>query len=196
MGESDRRYWLDDLLARYEGPLLRYVARLTGDLDRARDIVQDAFVRLVREREHGRPAREPNHTAEWLYAVCRNRAIDVHRKERRMKPLMLVEHETTPESVSPAETIERRDSAAAALKLLATLPGNQQEVVRLKFQDGLSYKEIAGVTGLSVSNVGFLIHTAIRTLRARMQPDGTAKHGMDCGTGCQPVLQTTPKVPS
>ena len=49
--------------------------------------------------------------------------------------------------------------------MLAGLPDNQQEVVRLKFQDGLSYKEIAGVTGLTVSNVGFLIHTAIHTLR-------------------------------
>lgn len=169
MGEPDGRDWLDDLLARYEGPLLRYVARLTGDGERARDIVQDAFVRLVRER----PGVIENHTAEWLYAVCRNRAIDVHRKERRMKPMVLVEAETTPAIESPADTIEQRDSASAVMKLLTTLPENQQEVVRLKFQDGLSYKEIAGVTGLSVSNVGFLIHTAIRTLRTRLEA-GTA----------------------
>ena len=194
---ANRQDWLNDVLAQHEGPLLRYVLRLTGNLERARDIVQDAFVRLCQEREkqdgwHGRPggtgvppvrvekyggasrggdrpARDPNnHPAEWLYAVCRNRAIDIHRKERRMKTLTLVETEPTPVSPSPAESAEQRDTASAALRLLATLPENQQEVVRLKFSGGLSYKEISRVTGLSVSNVGFLIHTALKTLREQM----------------------------
>jgi RNA polymerase sigma-70 factor (ECF subfamily) len=48
------------------------------------------------------------------------------------------------------------------------LPVNQREVVRLKFQNQLSYEEIAAVTSLSVSNVGFLLHTALKTLRLRM----------------------------
>ena len=46
------------------------------------------------------------------------------------------------------------------------LPRNQQEVVRLKFQNGFSYKEISRITALSVTNVGFLIHTAVSRLRA------------------------------
>ena len=46
---------------------------------------------------------------------------------------------------------------------------NQREVVRLKFQAGLSYAEISRVTGHSVSNVGFLLHTALKTLRRQMQ---------------------------
>jgi len=170
MGEPDRRDWLNSLLARHEGPLLRYVARLAGDLERARDIVQDAFVRLCRES----PGVMEDHAAEWLYTVCRNRAIDIHRKERRMKTLTLAETQPTPpiagtsHAPSPAETAEQRDTASAALRLLATLPENQQEVVRLKFSGGLSYREISRVTGLSVTNVGFLIHTAIKTLRERM----------------------------
>ena len=52
------------------------------------------------------------------------------------------------------------------------LPNNQQEVVRLKFQNGMSYKEIAAVTELSVSNVGFLLHTALDTLRTRIAAAG------------------------
>jgi RNA polymerase sigma-70 factor (ECF subfamily) len=43
--------------------------------------------------------------------------------------------------------------------------------VRLKFQAGLSYREISRVTELSVSNVGYLIHTAIRTLRRQLHVD-------------------------
>ena len=52
--------------------------------------------------------------------------------------------------------------------LLERLPHNQQEVIRLKFQQGLSYKEIAAITELSASNVGYLIHTAVKKLRAEL----------------------------
>jgi RNA polymerase sigma-70 factor (ECF subfamily) len=48
------------------------------------------------------------------------------------------------------------------------LPDNQQEVIRLKVQNGLSYREISEVTGLSVSNVGFLLHKGIKTIREKM----------------------------
>ncbi len=48
------------------------------------------------------------------------------------------------------------------------LPANQQECIRLKFQHGLSYKQISQVTDLSVTNVGFLIHTGLKTLRKQL----------------------------
>jgi RNA polymerase sigma-70 factor (ECF subfamily) len=51
--------------------------------------------------------------------------------------------------------------------LLGRLPENQGEVLRLRFQHQLTYKQIADVTGLSVSNVGFLIHTGLKSLRER-----------------------------
>lgn len=70
---------------------------------------------------------------------------------------------------APAALLEDREASGCVLRLLATLPEKQQEVLRLKFQGGLSYKEIAGVLGLSVSNVGFLIHTAIASLRERLR---------------------------
>ena len=51
------------------------------------------------------------------------------------------------------------------LRLLDELPDNQQEVIRLKFQNGMSYKEIQDVTNLSISNIGYLIHVGIKTMR-------------------------------
>ena len=70
---------------------------------------------------------------------------------------------------SPAAQAEQRDTASEVLRLLARLPKNQQEVVRLKFQYGLTYREITQVTNLTIGNVGFLIHTAIKTIRRQMQ---------------------------
>jgi RNA polymerase sigma factor (sigma-70 family) len=66
---------------------------------------------------------------------------------------------------SPAEETGLRESASLLLRKLAELPARQAEVIRLKFQHHMSYREIAAVTALSESNVGFLIHTGIQTLR-------------------------------
>ena len=62
--------------------------------------------------------------------------------------------------------LEEHEAADAIYRLIAGLPENQQEVMRLKFENGLSYREISEVTGLTVTNVGYLLHTALCTLRA------------------------------
>ena len=68
----------------------------------------------------------------------------------------------------PGRALEAAETKAAVLELIEQLPANQQEVVRLKFQSGFSYKEISRITKLSVSNVGYLIHMAVKQLRADM----------------------------
>ena len=70
---------------------------------------------------------------------------------------------------APSEAGDERENAGAMMDHLSNLPANQQEVVRLKFSGGLSYREISEVTGLSVTNVGFLLHTAIKALREKMK---------------------------
>ena len=72
----------------------------------------------------------------------------------------------------PATTLERSEAATSLFRLLDALPPNQREVIRLKFQNDLSYREIAEVTQLSVTNVGFLLHTGLKKLREllREQP--------------------------
>ncbi len=67
-------------LAQYESPLIRYALRLTGNLDRARDVVQDTFLKLCRQT----PDSIDGNLARWLFTVCRNGAFDLQRKERRM----------------------------------------------------------------------------------------------------------------
>ena len=110
-----------------------------------------------------------DHVAEWLFTVCRNRALDVRKKEGRMGELNEVELDRRSSGAeAPAAVAERNDTAAKVLALVGTLPVNQREVVRLKFQDGMSYKEISSITSLSVSNVGFLLHTAIKSLRTQL----------------------------
>ncbi|HTE06423.1 MAG TPA: sigma-70 family RNA polymerase sigma factor, partial [Planctomycetota bacterium] len=68
-------------VAQFETPLLRYAARLTGNAEVARDVVQDTFLRLCAQPR----AAVETHLAEWLFTVCRHRALDHHRKEGRMQ---------------------------------------------------------------------------------------------------------------
>ena len=154
---SDRE-WIVAAARRYERPLLAYVRRLLGDADRGRDVVQDAFLQLCKQ---DRAAVEP-HLAAWLFAVCRRRAVDVLRKENRMTTLSA---EPPSKANGPGEALETKDAAAAVMTRLAALPANQQEAVRLKFQNQFSYREIGEVMGLSESHVGVLIHLALKSLR-------------------------------
>ena len=157
--------WIRQALAEYEGPLLRYVHRMVGDLETARDVVQDAFLKLCSSR----PEKVRDHVAPWLYTVCRNRALDIQRKESRMNPISEPMMAVTPsEEPNPSERLEGVEQESQVLACLSKLPDNQQEVIRLKFQDGLSYKEISEITGKSVSHVGVLIHNGVKKLRENM----------------------------
>jgi RNA polymerase sigma factor (sigma-70 family) len=158
--------WVASVLAEYEQPLIRYAVHITRDLDRAREVVQDTFLKLCRQK----PDQIRDHIAQWLYTVCRNGALDVIRKEKKMTGIDEVQLNLQPDSAPEVSSnLEKAEQLAEIMKALNTLPTNQQEVIRLKFQGDLSYQEISQVTSLSVSNVGFLIHTGLKTIRQKMQ---------------------------
>jgi len=107
--------------------------------------------------------------AAWLFTVCRNRALDVRRKEQRMTALT---DQTAEDCASREPTVEpsatMAEETGQVQRCMGQLPLNQQEVLRLKIQNGLSYREISEITGLSVSNVGYLLHTAIKRIREKL----------------------------
>jgi len=164
--EVSPRELVESAQADFEGPLTGYAAGLLGgDWERARDVVQDTFIKLHRQD----PELIRGKLKSWLYTVCRNRSIDVLRKENPMHTSGGEAFENLNDSEpDPSGAMERKERFEEVLRYLERLPENQREVIRLKFQGDLSYKEISEVTGLSVSNVGFLIHTGIKRLRTLM----------------------------
>jgi RNA polymerase sigma-70 factor (ECF subfamily) len=169
-GEWATETWIQCAIEKHEGSLLRYAQHFVHDLETARDVVQDTFLQLCRRPDEELRPR----VAQWLFTVCRNRAIDVCRKERRMK--LAPEDQLADQlaqksdmvSMHPGAALEKSEAAEGLLAQVSRLPNRQQEVLRLKFNAGLSYKEIAEVTGLTSSNVGFILHTAISKLRQRL----------------------------
>ena len=158
----EREAWIAQALRQYETPLVRYAHRLLQDQDAARDVVQDCFCRLCREH----PERLDGRLKEWLYTVCRNRSIDLLRKAGRMDRL---ETDLPAVAAGPHAELEAREETSLLRDRVGALPPREQELLHLKFAEGLRYKEIASITGLSVSNVGFLLHRALQTLRGQLQ---------------------------
>ena len=150
-------------LIEFESALIGYAASIVKDEDRAKDVVQDTFIKLYEQD----PEKVKESLKAWLFTVCRNRCFDVIRKEKRM---INVEDDqlTVIRDVedAPSRAAERADEHSNVIKFLDRLPQNQREVIRLKFEGDMSYKEISQTTQLSVSNVGFLIHAGIKRLRS------------------------------
>lgn len=147
-------------MQRFEGRLLRYTSRFVQE-DQAREIVQETFLKLWQQN----PAEVDGHLAEWLFRVCRNQAIDLVRKDRHLSRVEGGEEMASDEDQKMEWRVDANRAASKILKAIATLPASQQEVLRLKFQEDLSYKQISTITGHSVSHVGVLIHTAITRLK-------------------------------
>jgi RNA polymerase sigma-70 factor (ECF subfamily) len=169
--KDERSRWIRAAIQKHETDLIRYAFRMTGDMDRARDIVQDTFLQLCRKQ----PPGIRDHLVQWLFTVCRNRALDVLKKESRMTPLSEAGTELLPSrDTDPARLAEVRDSSRRILLLLEQLPERHQEVVRLKFQNDLSYREISQITRLSISNVGFILHTSLKKIRCQLEEETSA----------------------
>jgi RNA polymerase sigma-70 factor (ECF subfamily) len=156
---------LERILDRFEAPLLRHARALLMDREAARDVVQESFLRFLKER----PA--VSNLGGWLYRVSRNLALDILRKEKRRMRFHVVPdgRGDPPEPAAPGQ--ERAIEAAVIVEqALARLKPEQREVVTLKVHEGLSYREIAAITGMPPGTVGFVLHEAMKTLAADLVP--------------------------
>ncbi len=155
--DTDR---IEQALARYEQPLLRYVIRITRNLEVARDVVQDTFLKLVRADR----GKVEDHLAAWLFTAAKHRAFDIRKKEKRMGHLGNVDLVKDRHS-GPLDGVEANEMLQRIFEALDALSDDHKEAFRLKFQDQLSYREISQIMGKSVGTVSKLITTALCRVR-------------------------------
>ena len=166
---TDTRQALQEAVARYHRPLVAYALSQTGNLQRAQDAAQDTLLKLCQQPADKLEQDILPRLAPWLFTVCRNAVIDLHRKESRMTPAPgITQGAVASVEPTPADHADTNDQHDHLLGLVASLPSHQREVVQLRFQGGLAYREIAEVTGHSVSYVGVLLHEAIAALRQQL----------------------------
>jgi RNA polymerase sigma-70 factor (ECF subfamily) len=163
-----REQFIERALAEYESPLIGYAYGFVQDVDRARDVVQDTFIRLCKQDIE----KVRDGVKGWLFTVCRNRALDVLRKESRMSSLEESTHERTASAdAGPDQLVDQEERIGELMTYLDRLSDNQKTVILMKFRDGMSYQEITKATGLTSGNIGFLIHAGLKRLRQLLPPD-------------------------
>jgi RNA polymerase sigma-70 factor (ECF subfamily) len=156
---------LDDLVPAHLPYALRFATRLTGDRDAAEEIVQDALVRAARS---WRTFRGESEFRTWLLRIVINAFRD--RAAQRSPPQTLPEEIGDPRSVDPpAAAMEAELGRLIALRI-ARLPRRQREVLVLVAYEGLAPREVAGLLGISESNVHATLHVARERLRRELAP--------------------------
>lgn len=167
--EDKRMTDFKTVMALYEANILRYASRLVHQHDTAQNVVQDTFIRLYRRWED---AMTPSpRMLNWLYRTAHNCAVDFLRRESRRQSFL--RENTTEEDclVQPdrGHTSRFDDDAVRAVQALKTLSLREQQLVILKVYEEKSYQEISEISGLSVGNVGYILHHAMRKMATEMR---------------------------
>ena len=145
----------------------RYAARLLSDVDAGRDIAQEVFLRMEQQcaPPNGQSIENPQ---AWAYKTARNLVIDQYRKHASRATRLKDDLPAEATKFNPVILAERKEINTMIQQKINDLSPRHREVLRLKFQEGLKYAEIAEVLGESVATVGWLLHEAIAILRKEL----------------------------
>ena len=158
-----------------ESPLLAYAIRFVGQVELAEDIVQEAFMRLHAQFEE---VQEPK---KWLYRTVHNLALNHQRDSRKIVSLELKQDDadenldTADPQPLPDEQIARLEGIGLVRLGMEALDERSREVLRLKFTENLSYKEISVRTGLKSGHVGYLLHHALKAMAEELLKNGVVR---------------------
>ena len=143
--------------------LVRYATRQLGDLELARDIVQETFIQVWERRR----AWTPRGSARaYLFRIVRHLVIDEKRKQRvRRRWQKRQGQQDSPRAATPAEELDAQLLAEALESAVTALPNRRREVFELIVLRGLSYAEAAAVMGTSVQTVANQMSAALKSVR-------------------------------
>jgi len=158
---------LNAVIRAYQGPLLRYAARILNNVTLAQDAVQNTWIKLARRVP---PVQEPSdEVRNWLFRVAHNESVDLIRDEERKRRL----HEKFSQENDcggglgvDTGTDEREELVLSCLHVLTPL---QRQVILLRLQQGLSYEAIADIVGEKSGYVGNLLHHAVKALATEVK---------------------------
>jgi len=168
---TDRRIQMEAIVAEYETALLRYAARILNNPFTAQDVVQNVFIKLFKGWKGGQ--RPSPRLKGWLYRVTHNEAVDHIRRESRLQPLHEKQSEDPVTACPDGQNCPSGDDRKAIVLVhLGKLHAREQQVILLRMEEGLSYREISEITGRSEGNVGNILHHAVKKLSASLRQAG------------------------
>ena len=162
---------IEGLFAALEEPLLRYAWRFLQDSGAAQDVVQDAFMKLHDQFDTVKTPKS------WLFRTVHNMSLNHLRRGKKIVPIDFGEEEHEQISVvdsepMPDEYIERMEAIGQTRLCISELDERSRELIRLKFDENLSYKEMAERMNISVGNVGYILSTTLKQIANDLQQAG------------------------
>ena len=167
-----------ELVEKYKQPVMNLVYRTLHDETEAEDLAQNVFLQVYKSAKRYESRAK---FSTWLFTIARNLCLNEIRRRSRHPADSLeeshAEHEDQPRqqfedksSVAPPEKLLHGELAQKIEEALAELPENQRTAILLCRQEELSYEEIAGVLGCSLSATKSLIHRGRETLKEKFKP--------------------------
>jgi RNA polymerase sigma-70 factor (ECF subfamily) len=153
---------LAEIYGRYAEPVYRYLYRYLGDAVQAEDLTSEVFVKLLQVLGTQRAPRD--NLQGWLYRVAHNQAMDWFRHQGRNSTEPL-EEQIPAQNGSPSVLLEEHQARQHLRSALRQLTQDQQQVILLRFGEGLRITEVGRLMGKSEGAVKILQHRAVKRLR-------------------------------
>ncbi|MDA3800086.1 MAG: RNA polymerase sigma factor [Kiritimatiellae bacterium] len=167
LGDDDMR----QIIRAYESCLLRYAQRFVNDHNSAEDVVQDTFIKLFRSWSSIKD--RATNLKSWLYRVAHNQAVDLIRKEQNYRKAMENHGEDLlNKEDNSSDEARKQKKKELVLKQVDKLSPAEKEVLLLRLEEELSYKEISEITNRAVGNVGKLLHRAVGKITRELKTQG------------------------
>lgn len=167
-----------ELFRRYHDRLTHFIARKTGDADRAQDLVQEAFIRVTRHLHRFDTTKK---FSTWVYTIASNLAKNELRNRSR-SPMVLFQKLTSgwdddhravqfeDNRMNPDDLYRKRYLRRLVEDTVQELPEHHQLVFRMRELEGKSYEEIAKITGVNLGTVKSRLHRARSSFAQRIEP--------------------------
>jgi RNA polymerase sigma-70 factor (ECF subfamily) len=168
---SGREDGFEELVRRYQRPIVAYVYRMVGDYDAALDLAQEVFIKVYNSLGRYRPEFK---FSTWIYRIAHNAAIDHLRRQgaARIEEMEVEGSEGTTfekplasKALTPEQETERGEQRAEIEEVVAQLSPAYRELIVLRHSHDLSYDEIAEVTSLPLGTVKNRIFRAREAMR-------------------------------
>lgn len=164
----------EQIVRRYQRPMVNLIARITGDRDRAEDLAQDAFVKAFRSLAAFDTTRR---LSSWLFRIAHNTAVDAMRRPRRQTVSIDSPPESPDGAAVPAappepDPVERAALGAALEAALGRLRPEFRAAVVLRYDEGLPFDEIGHVMGIPEATARSHVHRARKELARHLREAG------------------------
>ena len=141
----------ENIYKQYRGRMIKYAEKIVYCPNRAEDIVQEAFSRLIKQDYD----KIKDHVMQWLFTVCRNLSFKLKEKEKRYIPLLDDDSDILDEAKNPAESLDFSEQKNHLLKCIEKLSPLQKKIIKLRYLKQLDNPEIAKKLKIKANAVAF-----------------------------------------